>query len=102
MAEESLVPRDELRATLAAQHELGPAYDAEVVDRFARELERRIEGRLRERHEGALKNDQKTGIAIVSIIASIPLIAIASGVGLAGVAAVCVALVLVNMVALRS
>lgn len=101
MAEE-LVPRDELRATLAAQQELGPAYEAEVLDRFAQELERRIEARLPQRRHARLKDDQRTGIVIVSIIAAIPLIAIASGTGLAGVVAVCAALVLVNLLALRS
>jgi hypothetical protein len=98
---EDLVPRDELRATLAAQHELGPDYEAEVLDRFVQELERRIEARLPQRREAGLKSDQKTGIVIVSIIAAIPLIAIASGTGLAGVLAVSVALVLVNALVLR-
>jgi hypothetical protein len=98
---EELVPRDELRATLAAQQELGPDYEPEVLDRFAQELERRIEARLPERKKSGLQSDQKTGIVIVSIIAAIPLIAIASGTGLTGVIAVCLALVLVNVVALR-
>jgi hypothetical protein len=102
VAPEELVPRDELRATLAAQRELGPAYEDEVLDRFAAELERRIEARLPERRRVGLQSDQKTGIVIVSIIAAIPLIAIASGAGLSGVIAVCVALVLVNALALRS
>jgi hypothetical protein len=99
---DDLVPRDELRATLAAQQELGSAYEPEVLDRFAGELERRIEARLSERKKTGLQPDQKTGIVIVSIVASIPLIAIASGVGLAGVGAVCIALVLVNLFVLRS
>jgi hypothetical protein len=103
MAEESLVPKDELRATLAAHEELGPAYEAEVLDRFAAELERRIHARLPEQPKAkGLQSDQKTGIMIVSILASIPMIAIASGVGLAGVIAVCTALVVVNFIALRS
>ncbi len=92
---EELVPRDELRATLAARQELGAAYEAEVLDRFAEELERRIEARLPQRRETRLKDDQRTGIVIVSIIAAIPMIAIASGTGLAAVVAVCAALVLV-------
>jgi hypothetical protein len=99
---EELVPRDELRATLAARDELGPEYEGEVLDRFAAELERRIEARLPARRTTGLKDDQKTGIAIVSIIAAIPLIAIASGSGLAGVIAVCLALAIVNAIALRS
>jgi hypothetical protein len=102
MAEESLVPKEELRATLAAHEELGPAYEAEVLDRFAADLERRIQERLPESKSKGLQSDQKTGIMIVSILASIPMIAIASGVGLAGVIAVCTALVVVNFIALRS
>jgi hypothetical protein len=99
--EEALVPREELRATLAAQRELGPDYEAEVLDRFAAELERRIQSQLTTRRESGLTSEQKTGIVIVSIVTAIPMIAIASGTGLAGVVAVCVALVLVNAVALR-
>jgi hypothetical protein len=102
MAEEPLVPRDELRATLAAQRELGPDYEAQVLDRFAGELERRIQARLPEPKRKGLASDQKTGIVIVSILAAIPLIAIASASGLAGVIAVCLALVAVNFLVIRS
>jgi hypothetical protein len=104
VAEESLVPREELRATLAAHEELGPAYEAEVLDRFAAELDRRIQARLPEQKPKGLglQSDQKTGIIIVSMLAAIPLIGIASQVGLAGVIAVCTALVLVNLLAIRS
>ena len=93
---EPLVPRDEARAALEARAELGPAYDDELVERFAR----RVEERLAERTTRApVKADtnQRTAIAIISLIAAIPLIAIAGGMtGLAGVIAVCVALGLVN------
>jgi hypothetical protein len=102
MAEGPLVPREELRASLAAQRELGPDYEAEVLDRFAGELERRIQARLPEPPRKGLASDQKTGIAIVSILAAIPLIAIASGSGLAAVIAVCLALVAVNFLVIRS
>jgi hypothetical protein len=96
---EELVPREELRATLEARHELGPAYEPELLERFARELETRLaKGHGRDR----LNPQQKTGIVIVSILASIPLLGIAGGtVGLAGVIAVCAALVLVNYLVLR-
>jgi hypothetical protein len=95
---EELVPREELRATLEARQELGPAYEAELLERFARDLERR----LAKTHQGRLTGQQTTGIVIVSILASIPLLGIAGGtVGLAGVIAVCAALVLVNYLVLR-
>jgi hypothetical protein len=92
---EELVPRDEVRATLEARRELGPDYEDELVERFAE----RVEARLRERSP-AKTNEQSAAVVIVSLLASIPLIAIAGGtVGLAGVIAVCAALVLVNWVA---
>jgi len=91
---EKLVPRDEARAALEARRELGPDYEDELVERFAE----RLEARIRERAP-ARTNQQSTAIAIVSLLAAIPLIAIAGGtVGLAGVIAVCTALVLVNWV----
>jgi hypothetical protein len=96
---EELVPREELRATLEARQELGPAYEAELLERFARELETRL---AKAHGVGRLYPQQKTGIVIVSILASIPMLGIAGGtVGLAGVIAVCAALVLVNYLVLR-
>jgi hypothetical protein len=92
---ERLVPRDEAHAALEARRELGPDYEDELVERFAE----RIEERLRDRAP-AKTSEQSTAIVIVSLLAAIPLIAIAGGtVGLAGVIAVCTALVLVNWVA---
>ena len=94
---EQLVPRDEAHAALEARRELGPGYEDELVERFAQ----RIEARLRERAP-AKPSQQSPALGIVSLLASIPLIAIAgSTVGLAGVIAVCAALVLVNWVARR-
>ena len=101
MADEDLVPREEARATLEARRELGPEYEAELVERFAARIEERFRSRSPARAEG-LTQEQKTGIVIVSIIAAIPLVAIASGSGLAAVIAVCTALVAVNFFALRS
>ena len=92
---EHLVPRDEARAALEARRELGPDYEDELVERFTE----RVEARLRERAP-AKTNEQSTAIVIVSLLTAIPLIGIAAGtVGLAGVIAVCTALVLVNWVA---
>ena len=95
---EELVPRDEARAALEARRELGPAYEDELVERCAEQIEKRLEGRLAQQRPA----DQGTAIVIVSLIAAIPLLGIAAGtVGLAGVIAVCAALVLVNWVARR-
>jgi hypothetical protein len=93
---EELVPRDEARAALEARRELGPAYEDELVERFAEQIEKRLEARLAAKRPA----DQSPAIAIISLITAIPLLGIAAGtVGLAGVIAVCAALVLVNWVA---
>jgi hypothetical protein len=96
---ESLVPRDEARAALEAQRELGPGYDDAAVERFAQ----RIEERLKERKPARRTSDQSAAIVIFSLLTAIPMIAIAGNyAGLAGVAVVCVALVLVNYIASRN
>jgi hypothetical protein len=100
---DDLVPRDELQATLAARRELGPEYEDELVESFARRLEERLEER-RPKPQRVVRKDpsQGTAITIVSILSAIPLIAIAGGtVGVPGVALVCLALVLINYFAHR-
>jgi hypothetical protein len=93
---EPLVPREDAGAALEARRELGPAYEDELVERFAE----RIEAKLKDRAPAT--GEQSNAIVIVSLLASIPLIAIAGGtVGLAGVALVCLALVLINYFARR-
>lgn len=94
---EPIVPRDEARAALAARRELGPEYEAELAERFAAQIESKLRART-----PARRAEQGTAIAIVSLIAAIPLIAIAGGTtGVPGVALVCLALVLVNYFAHR-
>jgi hypothetical protein len=94
---EPLVPREDVRAALEARRELGPAYEEELAERFAE----RIEAKLADRAP-AKTNEQSTAIVIVSLLAAIPLIAIAGGTaGVPGVALVCLALVLVNYFARR-
>jgi hypothetical protein len=94
------IPREELRATLEARRELGPGFDDELVERFAERLEARL-GQT-SRPPATLTSEQRTGIAIVSVIAAIPLLGIASGSGVPGIALVCLALVLVNLFAFRA
>lgn len=99
---EELVPREELRATLEARQELGPAYEAELVERLAQEVERRLEARVPAQTPRRALSSEETGIVIVSILAAIPLIGVAGGTaGFAGVLVVCAALVLVNFLVLR-
>ena len=95
---DDLVPRDELQATLAARQELGREYEDELVESFARRLEERLQER-RPQAQRVVRRDpsQGTAITIVSILAAIPMLAIAGGtVGVPGVALVCLALVLIN------
>ena len=97
---EPLVPREAAREALEARAELGPSYDDAVVERFARQVEARVAAR----RPAPVKADsnQRTAIAIVSLIAAIPLLGIAGGtVGLGGIIAVCMALVVVNYFAWR-
>ena len=97
--------RHELEATVAARRELGPAHDEELIagflDRIDREIDRRVDERV------ARKLPRKKGhghsIALPSLGIAIPLIAIAGGTaGLAGVIAVCIAIVLVNVIHARA
>jgi hypothetical protein len=92
-----LVPRDEARAALEAQRELGPGYDDAAVERFASLIEERLKERM-----PARRDQNTTAITVFSLIAAIPMVAIAGSLGgLVGILAVCVALVLVNYFAYR-
>jgi hypothetical protein len=98
---EPLIPRDELRASLEARRELGPEFDDELVEAFASRIEQRLQGRPQPAR-AQRSRDHETAIAIVSMGVAIPLIAIAGNfAGLAGIVAVCAALVLVNVVSRR-
>jgi hypothetical protein len=91
----------ELRATLGARQEVGPALEPQLVQRFVdqieSEIDRRIDAKLfherrRRKHGGA-----PIGLPLGSMALAIPLIAIAGGLaGVVGVIAVSVAIVLVN------
>ena len=93
-----LIRRDEARAALEARRELGPAYDDAVVEALVEKIEQRLAERPPAHREGAI-----TPLALGSLGLSIPLIAIAANfAGLAGVIAVCIAVVVVNIIAARS
>ena len=97
-----LVPKEEVQAALEARRELGSEFEPELVDAFVERIERRLDERLQERRPVPRDRNHETAIAIVSLGVAIPLIAIAGGTtGLPGVVAVCVALVLVNLLARR-
>jgi hypothetical protein len=98
---EPVVPRDELHAVIEARHELGSTHEPELVDRFVERIERRIDERIRAgtANRSGRRDHETFVITLVSLGISIPLLGIAGGTaGLWGVIAVCVALVLVNLV----
>jgi hypothetical protein len=94
-----IVPKDELRATLEAQRELGPEYSDAVLESFLEHVDRRIDERIRA--AAPAKRSRHSAPALIPMLAlSIPLIAIAGGIaGLPGILAICAAIVLVTVVA---
>ena len=93
--------RDELKAALEARRELGAELEPQVIDGFVERIEQRIEQRARELQPRRSGPDK--GLVLASLGISIPLLGIAGGIaGLPGIALVCVAIVLVNLIAARS
>ena len=100
MAEE-IVPRDEVRATLAARRELGEDFDQALVEQFARRVEERLK-----RPTPARRSQEDKGmslaLAIVSLGCGIPITAIAiSGAGVVGLAFAWIGIVLLNVLFAR-
>jgi hypothetical protein len=94
MAEE-LIRTEEVASALAARRELGPEYEDAVVDAFVDKVERRLEERMTK--APARREPPAAVVPLGSLGLAIPLLGVAGGTtGLAGVIAVCVALVLVN------
>jgi hypothetical protein len=92
--------RHELEATIAARHETGTELEPHLVEQFADKVEREIERRAREdaasRRSG--HNAPMIPLALGSLGIAIPLMGIAGGIaGLPGIIAVCIAIVLVNL-----
>src|SRR5262249_36543746 len=99
------VKRD-IQATLGARRELGPEYDEQFISALAERLTRQVAEERRAQQQrlpahNALRADQRTALAIVSLIFMVPLLAIVSDSGLPGIALVCAAIVLVNAAAAR-
>ena len=96
--------RDELRAAIDARRELGPEYEPEIVDAFLERIERRVEERRagKPARAGQGEHPAVTPMVLGSLALSIPLLGIAGGTaGLAGVVIVAVAIVIVNLIAIR-
>lgn len=96
----------DIQATLAARRELGTEYD----DHFLNALVEKLTAQVRQEVARAprmpapssrLSRDQRTGLAICSLIFAIPLIAISMGGGLFYFASVVVMIILINLLASR-
>lgn len=72
----------ELQAALAAREELGPAYDEHfaqaLADKILAQVRREVAAAKPPKSRG-LSRDQRTGLAICSLIFLIPLVAILGG-----------------------
>jgi hypothetical protein len=92
---EDVMPREEVRAAIQARTELGPDMEPAVIDAFVERIERRLAERATD-SERALKRkrDHQKEMVLGAMGISVPLLAIAAVfAGLAGVIAICVALV---------
>jgi hypothetical protein len=93
----------ELQATLAARREIGQEYDDQFVARLADQLTARVRqeaARAPRPHHLGLSPEQRTAVAICSLVFGIPLTAIAAdAAGGVGVFVAFVALVLFNIAA---
>ena len=95
--------RDQLHAAIEARRELGPDYEPQLVESFLARIEQRLEERQAPLPSRKIDHHAITPIVLGSLGVSIPLIAIAGhDPGLAGIALVCVAIVLVNLIAFFS
>ncbi|MGV9378666.1 hypothetical protein ACWDRB_22800 [Nonomuraea sp. NPDC003707] len=99
--------RDDLQATLDARRDLGPEYEAALVESFVERLDATISARVRSEldHHGATPHRQKSPpgaamipIALGSLGIGIPLTAIAAGnAGLVGLTIAWIAIVVINV-----
>lgn len=77
----------EIQATLAARRELGPDFDEHFLDRLVEQIKGDSKAPVPTQPPGppsphALSSDQRTGIAICSLIFGIPIVAITGSYGL--------------------
>ncbi|GAA2452151.1 hypothetical protein GCM10010191_82990 [Actinomadura vinacea] len=101
------LPRDDLAAALAARRELGPDYDDAFVETLVDRIEETVAARASAvqapRKAPAAQPGNGHGsdlaLAIVSLIAAVPLTAIGVvNAGMPGLVVVCAAIVMVNLI----
>ena len=100
---EELVPKDELRATIAARKELGEDMEPALIDSFVERIEQRLAQRGGETERSLKqKREHQQEMVLGAMGISIPLLAIAAiFTGLTGVIVVCAALVVIAVVSAR-
>ncbi|RVX40646.1 hypothetical protein EDD27_3062 [Nonomuraea polychroma] len=102
--------RDDLQATLDARRDLGPDYDAALVESFVERLDETIAARVRaeltlhgaapHKHQAKNPGSAMIPIALGSMGIGIPLTAIAAGnAGLVGLTITWLAIVIINVAA---
>ena len=90
----------ELEATFTARRELGPGYDEQFIQRLVEQLTAQVRQEVaRAPKRNGIPSDQRTAIAICSLVFLIPLIAIASGIGGWAVLLICLMVLGVNVIA---
>lgn len=100
---EELVPREELRATIAARKELGEDMEPALIDSFVERIEQRFAERGGESEQSLRrKREHQKEMVLGAMGLSIPLFVVAAiFTGLAGVIVVCSALVLIAVITAR-
>jgi uncharacterized membrane protein YtjA (UPF0391 family) len=91
----------ELEAVIHARQEVGPGIEPQLVERFVdrleAEIDRRVDMRLAQQRRPA-RSGSVTPMVLGSLGIAIPLMGVAGGTaGAAGIIAVCIAIVLVNL-----
>ena len=95
-------PRSELEATLAARRELGPEHDEHLISGFLERLERSLPERRGKHVDATVSQGMRFALTIVTLVAGIPITAIAlTQSGLAALAVCWLGIVLVNLVFAR-
>jgi hypothetical protein len=100
---EEIVPKDELRAAIAAREELGADMEPAVVDAFVERIERQLAERAGEREQSLRrKREHQKEMVLGAMGISVPLFAIAAiFTGIAGVIVVCAALAVIAVASAR-
>jgi Flp pilus assembly protein TadB len=100
---EELVPKDELRATIAARKELGEDLEPALIDSFVERIEQRLAERGGQSEKSLQrKREHQKEMVLGAMGISVPLFALAAiFAGIAGVIVVCATLVVIAVASAR-